>query len=92
MRICDAANIDKVVSAAMRQTEEILLLAEKRGLDTLPPDLQELAELRLENPELSLKELGELLHPPIGRSGVYHRFQKLSMMAKELREHVGTEK
>ena len=92
VRNCDAANIDKFVSAAMRQTEEILLLAEKRGLDTLPPDLQELAELRLENPELSLKELGELLHPPIGRSGVNHRFQKLSMMAKELREHVGTEK
>ena len=53
---------------------------------------QELAELRLENPELSLKELGELLHPPIGRSGVNHRFQKLSMMAKELREYAGTEK
>ncbi|MCI5844403.1 MAG: DNA-binding protein WhiA [Oscillospiraceae bacterium] len=89
VRNCDAANIDKVVSAAMRQTEEILWIAEKKGLDTLPPDLKALAELRLENPELSLKELGELLQPPIGRSGVNHRFQKLSLLAKELHFHAG---
>jgi hypothetical protein len=89
VRNCDAANIDKVVSAAMRQTAEIRWIAEKQGLDSLPADLKELAELRLENPELSLKELGELLQPPISRSGVNHRFQKLSLLAKELHFHAG---
>ena len=52
----------------------------------MSPELQELAELRLENPELSLKELGELLSNPIGRSGVNHRFQKIAAMAEELRK------
>ena len=92
MRNCDEANINKVVGAAIRQIQDIQWITQCGQLEALSPELQELAELRLENPELSLKELGELLHPPIGRSGVNHRFQKLSMMAKELREHVGTEK
>ncbi len=91
LRNCDEANINKVVNAAMRQTEDILLLMKHNELDSLSPEIQEAAKLRLENPELSLKEIGELLTVPIGRSGVNHRFQKIAAIAKELREH-GAEK
>lgn len=91
VRNCDEANIDKVVSAAMRQTEDIQWIIRCNRLDTLSPELRELAELRLENPELSLKELGESLCVPIGRSGVNHRFQKIAAIAKELRNRADTE-
>ncbi len=87
LRNCDEANINKVVNAAMRQTEDILLLMKHNELECLSPEIQEAAKLRLENPELSLKEIGELLTVPIGRSGVNHRFQKIAAIAKELREN-----
>ncbi len=87
LRNCDEANINKVVNAAMRQTEDILLLIKYGELQSLSPEIQEAAKLRLENPELSLKEIGELLTVPIGRSGVNHRFQKIAAIAKELREN-----
>ena len=86
VRNCDEANINKVVSAAMRQMQDIQLIIRCGQLEAMSPELQELAELRLENPELSLKELGELLSNPIGRSGVNHRFQKIAAMAEELRK------
>ena len=87
LRNCDEANINKVVSAAMRQTEEIHFLMQCGAMEKLSPELKELALLRLENPELSLKELGEQLSPPIGRSGVNHRFQKIAAYAEELRKN-----
>ncbi len=87
LRNCDEANINKVVNAAMKQTEDILLLKKLGELESLSPEVQEVANLRLENPELSLKEIGELLTVPIGRSGVNHRFQKIAAIAKELREN-----
>ncbi len=87
VRNCDEANINKVVTAALRQTADIQWIIRCGKLDTLPSELKELALLRLENPELSLKELGELLSVPIGRSGVNHRFHKLSAIAEELRGH-----
>ena len=86
VRNCDEANINKVVSAAMRQMQDIQLIIRCGQLEAMSPELQELAELRLENPELSLKELGELLSNPIGRSGGNHRFQKIAAMAEELRK------
>ena len=82
---CDMANINKVMLAAERQIRDILLIDERMGLDALPPDLQQMALLRLDNPELSLKELGELLDPPIGRSGVNHRLRRLQELADSLR-------
>lgn len=85
LRNCDEANINKVVQAAMRQTEDIQWIIRCGQLDELSPELKELAQLRLENPELSLKELGEMLSEPIGRSGVNHRFQKIAAIAEELR-------
>lgn len=87
LRNCDEANINKVVNAAMRQTEDILLLMKYNELESLSPEIREAAKLRLENPELSLKEIGELLTVPIGRSGVNHRFQKIAAIAKELRDN-----
>lgn len=87
LRNCDEANINKVVAAAMKQTEDILLLMKSGELEHLSPEIQEAAKLRIENPELSLKEIGEMLTVPIGRSGVNHRFQKIAAIAKELREN-----
>lgn len=82
---CDMANINKVMLAAERQIKDILLIDERMGLDVLSPDLQQMALLRMDNPELSLKELGELLDPPIGRSGVNHRLKRLQELADSLR-------
>ncbi len=87
LRNCDEANINKVVNAAMRQTEDILLLIKYNELENLSPQIREVAKIRIENPELSLKEIGELLTVPIGRSGVNHRFKKIAAVAKELREN-----
>lgn len=85
---CDLANINKVMKAAERQITDILFIDEYQGLEQLPQDLQEIALLRLENPELSLKELGELLQPPLGRSGVNHRLVRLEKLAQSLRQPV----
>lgn len=82
---CDAANIDKVVKAAMKQIEDIKLIDRAVGLDTLSEELREVAQLRLDNIDMSLQEIGESLSEPISRSGVNHRFKKLAKMADELR-------
>lgn len=83
---CDSANIDKVVSAARRQIDDINVIKKSGGLDILSPDLREVAALRLENPESSLSEIGELLEKPIGRSGVTKRFQRIAAAAEEIRK------
>ena len=82
---CEAANINKTVKAATRQVEDILYIREKIGLETLAEGLEEIALLRIEYPEASLKELGEMLNPPVGKSGVNHRLKKLCEMADGLR-------
>ncbi len=82
---CDSANIDKVVKAAMRQIEDIRLIQRNIGLDALSQELREIAELRLENRDMSLQEIGESLSVPISRSGVNHRFKKLAAIADEFR-------
>jgi len=82
---CEAANISKTVEAAGKQIEDILLIKEKLGFSNLPANLKQIAEVRLENPEMPLKELGEELDPPVGKSGVNHRLRKLSEIAKSLR-------
>lgn len=81
---CDSANIDKIVSASQRQLEAINKIIKHKALDTLSGDLRELALLRMENPEMSLRELGEALEKPIGRSGVNHRMNRLIEIAKDL--------
>jgi len=82
---CEAANINKTVKAAARQVEDILYIKEKIGLATLAEGLEEIALLRTAYPEASLKELGEMLSPPVGKSGVNHRLKKLSEIAEDLR-------
>ena len=82
---CETANINKTVSAAVRQIEDIRLIEERIGLDTLPNGLDEMARVRLQYPEASLQELGELLDPPVGKSGVNHRLRRLGNIAARLR-------
>lgn len=82
---CETANITKTVNAANRQIEDILFLRDHYGLWKLPPALREMAQVRLEYPDVPLKELGELLEPPVGKSGVNHRLRKLSELAEKAR-------
>ena len=82
---CETANLSKTVNAAVKQIEDINLIRVCKGLDQLPRPLREMAEVRLENPDASLKELGEMLDPPVGKSGVNHRLRKLSEIADSLR-------
>ncbi len=83
---CETANIKKTVSAASRQTEDIRFIHDTIGFGNLSENLSQIARVRLENPEVTLKELGEKLDPPIGKSGVNHRLRKLSEIAEELRK------
>ncbi len=83
---CETANINKTVSAAGKQMEDIRYIQNRIGLKKLPEGLLEMAQVRLEYPNASLKELGDLLTPPIGKSGVNHRLRKLSEIAQRLRE------
>lgn len=82
---CETANIAKTVNAAARQVEDIEFLRVHYGFQNLPEALREMAEIRLENPDAPLKELGEYFHPPIGKSGVNHRLRKLSQLAEKVR-------
>ncbi|MCR5004531.1 MAG: DNA-binding protein WhiA [Clostridiales bacterium] len=81
---CEAANLDRIVSAAVRQTEDIRLIEERLGLDTLPKGLREVAEARLAAPDASLMDISVQLG--IGKSGVNHRFRKLLEIADSLRQ------
>ena len=82
---CEAANITKTVNAASRQIEDIELLRDTLGLANLPLQLRQMAEVRLSYPDASLKELGDYLDPPVGKSGVNHRLRKLSELADKYR-------
>lgn len=86
---CETANMNKTITTAVRQTEDIRLIQEKIGLEALPEGLKEIAELRLENEEMPLKDLGQLLSPPLGKSGVNHRLKKISEIADSLRGEQG---
>lgn len=83
---CETANISKTVSAAVKQIEDIIYIKDAMGFDGLPENLEEIARARLDKPEATLKELGEGLDSPVGKSGVNHRLRKLSILADELRE------
>ncbi|WEV39146.1 DNA-binding protein WhiA [Lactobacillus sp. ESL0680] len=84
---CDTANLKKTATAAAKQVDDIELIKQKKGLDSLPEKLRDLAQLRLTNPELSLKELAEQVPDgPISKSGVNHRLKKLHELAEKLRQ------
>lgn len=81
---CETANINKTVNAAVKQLEDIKRIKEVIGFDNLPVSLAEIAQVRLDHPEATLKELGTFLDPPVGKSGVNHRLRKLAEMAENL--------
>lgn len=88
---CETANINKTVSAAVKQLEDITYIRDTMGFEILPEGLEEIALRRLEQPEATLKELGAMLNPPVGKSGVNHRLRKISQIAENIREQRETE-
>lgn len=82
---CEMANLRKTVEASKVQCEAIRLIKEKAGLEYLSEQLRVVAELRLMYPEKSLSELGELMEPKLGRSGVNHRMEKIIETAEEFK-------
>lgn len=89
---CETANLEKTVNASVRQVENIKLIQSTIGISNLPENLIDIANLRLENNELSLKELGEMLSPKLGKSGVNHRLRKLDEIAEKIRENMDFDK
>lgn len=85
---CEVANGAKTIGAASKQIDDILFISEHQGLDVLPDALLEMAQVRLENPDVPLKDLGVYLTPPIGKSGVNHRLRKISEWADRLRSEL----
>ncbi len=83
---CETANLNKTVSAAVKQIEAIKFLKKENKFADLSDSLKEIAELRLENPDISLIELGKLLREPIGKSGVNYRLNKIIEIAEEYRK------
>lgn len=83
---CETANLNKIVDTAVRQVRNIKYIESKRGLKILPDRLREIAELRLENNESSLQELGKMLNPPVGKSGVNHRMKRIEEIAEKIRK------
>ena len=83
---CETANLNKIVNASVNQVNDIKLIQKLNKFEELPNELKEVAILRLENPDASLKTLGELLEKPLGKSGVNHRLQRIHEFAEELRE------
>jgi hypothetical protein len=81
---CETANLNKTIGAAVRQIENIRLLDREIGLDKLPAKLREVAEIRLQHPDMNLKEVGEMIGG-VSKSGVNHRLRKLDEMAEKLR-------
>jgi DNA-binding protein WhiA len=78
---CDSANIERTITAGSKQAEDIEFLYKRVGRDNIKPILRIAADLRLENPELTLSELGELFDPPLSRSGVNRRLSQLTELA-----------
>jgi len=86
---CETANLEKIVNASYRQIENIKYIRDHMGFHKLPPALRDIAELRLNYTEASLRELGAMLSPAIGKSGVNHRLRKLDKIAHDLKVKKG---
>lgn len=82
---CETANLNKTISAAIRQVENIKYIDETIGLDALPVKLQEIARLRVEYQDVTLKELGEMVSGGISKSGINHRLRKIDEIADKIR-------
>src|SRR5690606_849576 len=82
---CETANLNKTIGAAIRQVENIKFIDKTIGIDALPEKLQEIAKLRLEYQDVTLKELGEMVSGGISKSGINHRLRKIDEIANKLR-------
>ena len=80
---CETANLAKTVNAAVKQVNAINKLKKSGKFNNLPDNLKELANLRLENPESSLIELGKMLSKPVGKSGVNYRMNRILNLSEE---------
>ena len=80
---CETANLTKTINASVEQIEAIEKLKRKKRFSKLNDNLKEIAELRVKNPDLSLTELGKLLNPPVGKSGVNYRLKKIIEIAND---------
>ncbi|EDU39149.1 DNA-binding protein WhiA [Clostridium sporogenes] len=85
---CETANLSKTVNAAVRQVESIKFIEREIGLGRLPKNLRDVAELRIKYPDESLRELGKMLNPPVGKSGVNHRLRRVEKIADELKQGI----
>jgi cell division protein WhiA len=84
MTNCDQQNLNRQLTAAQRQAEAIKSISLQKGINHLPKSLQEAARLRLSNPDVSLEQLGRLLSPPVGKSGINHKMRQIITIAKNL--------
>ncbi len=82
---CETANLNKTIGAAVRQIDNIKLIKRELGLENLPDKLKEVAEIRLQHPDINLKEVGDLLKVKVSKSGVNHRLRKLDELAEKIR-------
>lgn len=82
---CETANLNKTIEAAVKQIKDIEYIRDTVGLSYLKESLKEVAEIRLDNPDMNLKDIGKLLTPEVGKSGVNHRLRKISEIASALR-------
>ena len=86
---CETANLNKTINASVKQVKDIRYLIDTGAFAKLPPELKEMAQVRLDHEDLPLKDLGPLLEPPVSKSGVNHRLKRLSQIAEELRQDNG---
>lgn len=82
---CETANLNKTVDASIRQIACINFLKERNFYSNLSLNLRQVADIRLEYPYLSLKELGQMMNPPLGKSGVSYRLKKIEKIAEALK-------
>ena len=83
---CETANLNKTINASVKQIEDINFIKKMKKFSSMPDSLKEIAQVRLENPDMPLAELGKQLENPISKSGVNHRLKKISEIAEELRK------
>lgn len=81
---CETANLNKTIDAAIKQIEAIEKIKKDKKFESMPENLKEIADLRINNPHASLIELGQMLEKPIGKSGVNHRLKKILEIAEEI--------
>ncbi len=86
---CETANLNKTITASVKQSEDIVFIRDNYGFSHLPKQLEEIAVARINYPDATLKELGAMMDPPVGKSGVNHRLRKISAMAEILRSNGG---